>query len=718
VLKLKTLRIRAVGRFVDLQTINVDALGNFVQVDGDNKNTGGSSGAAKTTLFRAHDYLLGVSDIPSTILQSRLTKEGMLVEGDYDWDGRDLTISRGKKEGLTITVDGEVKSGSVKLLEEELDKILAVPRDLFRQMFHKRQFARGFFLSMTPKETYEFLTSCLGLEKEKAKVDDQEKDIKKFTEHKEFLNKSLEIQKQGKKATEDALLSFGLGPVKDMHEEVVASLLEKVNSSRQALSMVEYGHSKELEKLIATKPSYKATPFTSESFTVVPFDRTTLNKCEAAMKVLGNKMSIAVKAENDRQAEVMKDISEAKLRLAEYSQVVVDSEKAKIDAATKASQIKTIRDSFCPTCEQTWINEKAKAKEQKLLAEVLELKKLIMAGSEAEKIVTIIKGNIDRLVLDSTLKKSPEFLEIVANQTRLNQMISAEMNKEFAHSDAQRQAQRDHDLKESRRSHAHNEAETSQNRAIMAEYTQRENDLRAKHKSEIQQAAGQLDIDSRAHMAAEEKLRAYRTAKTSYDASVGRMKSQYDGYAMAVEALSKELEKTAKDLILAEEAKRATKSYISRSFDDALNTISNNATEMIRHIPVMANCTIQLEGLRETKDGKVKEEINAVIHMDGEENIPIKSLCGGEETSSHLAIDLAVIDLIEQRTAKGINIFILDEPFTGMDTVCIEMALEVLKNSNTNKKLIIVDHNPEVKQMVQSRLVVVRDGTTSNVVQA
>src|ERR1019366_775840 len=101
--------------------------------------------------------------------------------------------------------------------------------------------------------------------------------------------------------------------------------------------------------------------------------------------------------------------------------------------------------------------------------------------------------------------------------------------------------------------------------------------------------------------------------------------------------------------------------------------------------------------------------------MDGEVGIPIKSLSGGERSAVDLSVDLAVIDFIEAKSAKGMNIFILDEPFTGLGTVEIEMALEVLKNSNTNKKIIIVDHNPEVKQMVQDKIVVVRNGLTSSI---
>ena len=157
------------------------------------------------------------------------------------------------------------------------------------------------------------------------------------------------------------------------------------------------------------------------------------------------------------------------------------------------------------------------------------------------------------------------------------------------------------------------------------------------------------------------------------------------------------------------------KTFISCSFDDALESIGEAATKIIRCIPTMSNATIQFEGQKETQDGKVKEEVNAVISMDGDIGIPIKSLSGGERSSVDLAVDLAVIDFVESESAKGIDVFILDEPFTGLDTVSIEMALEVLKNSNSTKKLIVVDHNPEVKQMVSNRLVVVRDGSSSTI---
>jgi DNA repair exonuclease SbcCD ATPase subunit len=163
------------------------------------------------------------------------------------------------------------------------------------------------------------------------------------------------------------------------------------------------------------------------------------------------------------------------------------------------------------------------------------------------------------------------------------------------------------------------------------------------------------------------------------------------------------------------ETKRAIKTYVSFSFNEALDAIGDKATKIIRCIPNTKNATIEFEGTKETQKGTVKEEVNAVISVDGELGVPIKSLSGGERSSTDLAVDLAVIDYIESKTGKGLNLFILDEPFTGLGTVEIEMALEVLKNANINKKLFIVDHNAEVKQMVQDRLIVVRDGLTSKV---
>jgi chromosome segregation ATPase len=89
-LKLKSLKFKNVGRFVEWQEIPFDKLGSLIQVDAQNNNTGGSSGSGKSTIFNALDWLLGLSDLSTGTLQSRLTKEGIAVEALFDWDGKQV----------------------------------------------------------------------------------------------------------------------------------------------------------------------------------------------------------------------------------------------------------------------------------------------------------------------------------------------------------------------------------------------------------------------------------------------------------------------------------------------------------------------------------------------------------------------------------------------------------------------------------------------------
>src|ERR1035437_9022378 len=103
---LKSLTFSGIGHFVEEQTIDFTSLGNLVQVDAQNLNTGGSSGAGKSTIFKALEFLLGLNDISNGVLQSRLTKTPMTVTGIFDLDGLPLKIERNKK--FLIDLNGEV----------------------------------------------------------------------------------------------------------------------------------------------------------------------------------------------------------------------------------------------------------------------------------------------------------------------------------------------------------------------------------------------------------------------------------------------------------------------------------------------------------------------------------------------------------------------------------------------------------------------------------
>jgi len=167
-LKLKRYSFSGIGRFVEKQTIDLENRDHLIQIDGENTNTGGSSGAGKSTTVEALAYLLGISDIPSTQLQSRITKSPIWVQGEFEGG---ITITRSKKDGLSIeTPEGSV-SGNSKLAEERLDQIIGVNRKLLKTMCYKRQKQGGFFLNLTPKESHAFLVDCLDLSEYQGKID-------------------------------------------------------------------------------------------------------------------------------------------------------------------------------------------------------------------------------------------------------------------------------------------------------------------------------------------------------------------------------------------------------------------------------------------------------------------------------------------------------------------------------------------------------------------
>ena len=261
----------------------------------------------------------------------------------------------------------------------------------------------------------------------------------------------------------------------------------------------------------------------------------------------------------------------------------------------------------------------------------------------------------------------------------------------------------------------HQFKENAKKQLIVDNYALKQTELRKQHENTLKfvQDAENQALASYQH--AKHKSESFEENKKRFEESLKKLNDQLSGYSGQFRSKEAELALVQEEIELAQIAKKAIKSYLSCSFEDALDSIGDQATKLIRSIPNMSTASIQFEGLKETKEGKVKEEVTCVISMDGEIGIPVKSLSGGERSSTDLAIDLSVIKFIEERTGKGISLMILDEPFTGLDTTNVLEALEMLKECSLDKQLLIVDHNQVATQIIESKLMVVRDGLTSRV---
>jgi DNA repair exonuclease SbcCD ATPase subunit len=383
--------------------------------------------------------------------------------------------------------------------------------------------------------------------------------------------------------------------------------------------------------------------------------------------------------------------------------------KSKEKAVQLASQVKSIRDGTCHTCLQPWQKEESKVEEQRLLAELSECKidieASVFATKETEEFKTALVGLNERVnaeivaINQQTVLATADLIEQAKPQVgpTLTLLKAAcidlvkQKTVEFLKEDA------------------HKTEQNHKNQKLMEAFFLAQKELSDKHHISLDSVFKELSENKNQYEQSAQALASHLIALNRYKTGLDSLKSKEDDINSKVVHMNQKVVELSEKLEIAEEVKRCLKSYLSCSFDDALDSISETATRILRAVPTMANASVRLQGTKEMGSGSIKEQVNALLDNDGEINI--KSLSGGERSALDLAIDLAVCEMIQEKANKGIDIMVLDEPFGGFDSIGVEHALEMLKT--LDKRILIVEHNPVAKEFIDCRITVIRDGETS-----
>jgi DNA repair exonuclease SbcCD ATPase subunit len=103
-----------------------------------------------------------------------------------------------------------------------------------------------------------------------------------------------------------------------------------------------------------------------------------------------------------------------------------------------------------------------------------------------------------------------------------------------------------------------------------------------------------------------------------------------------------------------------------------------------------------------TQKNTVKQEIKPVILKDGRQ-IPFKSgLSGGQQSSWELITDLALAEVISERTGFSAGWLVLDEPLDGIDLPGRESIMAVLSKAAEDRAIFVIDHSSETKEFFAS----------------
>jgi len=680
VLYIKKLSVEAFRSIRDRQEVNLETLGQNTRIGGSNHDTGGDSGAGKSTIPEAIDYLIGVGNIPSTVLQNRDTKTPGNVVGEFTNEkNQAIIIKRDMKSGLTLSIDGEEVSGTTKA-EEKLADILGIPKDLFRKMYHKKQKEGGFFLSLTPKESYQFLVEACGLKEWQAKIDKSDeilKDLKKTLSDKEY---EISVSEESLKETVALLKTIQKPSTPDY---INIGDLENIDILEAKALEYKEAYAEEANKLIK--------PVSAES----KVDQKARQEIEANILAFEKQYSEITTTHSIKISKIRNIIKETNEELETIKDYKRTISYNKEKAVALIEEIKHLKLTDCPTCHRYWEDETKKhliaQKEDtlsKLKAEMFALKDKISSEKELEeKLQKALKGQ-DQLEKNALVDPNKEKVDNLKSELKRMDALERELNQK-----ATEIYEKQYD-----------------------EYNKTLNLLKTKYGTLVQGVEAKIleikNINKENSLKKEYYDKAVKEYETRYKITKASALSKND-------ALSKkwlEVIEIKKNMDLAYESKRAIKSYTMKIFQETLDTIGATASNILNQIPNVQSSSISFESFKEQKNGKIKEEITAMLNNGSSENVDIRSLSGGERSSIDIAVDLAAIDILEDKFNKGMNLFILDEPFDGLDTISKEQYLELLKNLNTNKKLIIIDHSSEVKEMVSDTIIIEKTNGISRII--
>lgn len=154
--------------------------------------------------------------------------------------------------------------------------------------------------------------------------------------------------------------------------------------------------------------------------------------------------------------------------------------------------------------------------------------------------------------------------------------------------------------------------------------------------------------------------------------------------------------------------------FLGYIFDELLQELENRVNTLICDIPNLNTFSVSIESSQTAKNGNIKNNITIKIQKLAKD-MSIKNLSGGQICALELCFDLAISEIIRNRSGIKFNWVALDEAMDGLDIETKRCAIDTIKK-NINGLIIIVDHSTEIKESFEKNINVEFDGKNSYIV--
>lgn len=147
--------------------------------------------------------------------------------------------------------------------------------------------------------------------------------------------------------------------------------------------------------------------------------------------------------------------------------------------------------------------------------------------------------------------------------------------------------------------------------------------------------------------------------------------------------------------------------------DNAIGLIESFSNDILKQMHT--KFTVAMKTLKETKAGELRESLDIIVYDNGFEK-PFENYSGGERALVNIAIRLALSKVISSLHGVQMHSLFLDEVLGALDSVNREEVVKVISYlSRSFEQVFIVSHTDEVKDVIDSAIVIERGDDVSTV---
>lgn len=698
--KLKSVKMKAFRSFVDEQETPLLPDTGLYLIKGINKDSGGSSNSGKSNLALAIAYALDCSPIPGTLLQSWLTKDKMQVSVSFLQGDKNITCNRGSVTSLEV---GDMEHNGAKAYKENLPTVFGLSTEQIAALSYRHQKDGSSFLSMSDDDKKSFLAKLLKLDEIESEVERARDELKKERVRLEvalqnpFLKMSPPVCPEVPSKTDlsfnKSMLNFNQRVIDEKNSKLLA-IKKRIDELNSQVLLLKKDIEKTVESL--TEDTNKEIKALQASLLTLPQlygnQKKDVQKLLTAQQKLVSKLNAEVDALERSMWKTGESITSNKMKISSHADIK-DKLKYKLETSEK-----------CDACNQTVIKneqwqeniknkitieeEFCKQSERQVEHFILLKEQQAVEMQQLRKSILVESGHVDfyNKQLQSLSEKAIEAKAEIEKQIGLKRLdISTMLNRiTDQHKDVL--------------TPMINEISVLQNEGSF---------LKAEIANEQQKRVQIQSTIDKAEIENSYKEKEFLTKMDWYESQVKQ-----------IEAANKELSDAEKMVNIKTEyvTMLGPDGFLGNIFDEVLIDIGHRASDMLKQVPNVSRVTISFESDKKAKTtDNVTKQITPVIYK---ESLPLPltgTLSGGMLAVVGLAVDLALQQVIQERTGVSLGWMILDEAMEGLGAIEKEACMELLRQVAHDKLILIVDHDDKAKDFVDGSITIESENEHSTI---